>query len=92
MLRKALIILVVIIGCVALHKCMEKEEARQQLALIKSLTAPDARVVWSEGMNYGESRHFTYWNNDHCMATIGIRGDKSYYISGSHCSDHKLTK
>lgn len=91
MLRKALIILVVIIGCVALHKCMEKEEA-QQLALIKSLTAPDARVLWSEGMNGGESRHFTYWNNDHCMATIGIRGDKSYYISGSHCSGYKLTK
>ena len=91
MLRKVLITIFVIVGSVALYKYMQTEEARQ-LALIKSLTASDARVVWSEGMNYGESRHFTYWNNDHCMATIGIRGDKSYYISGSHCSDHKLTK
>lgn len=85
-------IIVLIVLCVFwIHSCMNQQEARQ-LVLIQSLTATDARIVWSESMSDGESRHLTYWNNDHCLATIGIRNDKSYYVRGSHCSDYKLTK
>ena len=91
-MKKAIIVASIVSLYFLIFSYSEKQEAKE-LLLIQAITEhKDARVVWSEAMSDGESRNFTYWNNDHCMGVIGIRNDKSYYVSGSHCSKYKLTK
>lgn len=91
-MKKILIGVFIVLFVYGLHVCVKKEEARRLVAIKTFLKSDDARVVWSEGMSDGEIRNFTYWKNDHCLAVIGMKGGKTYFVNGSHCSEHKLTK
>ena len=91
-MKSILIGVFIVLLAYGIHIGAKKAEAHR-LSIIKTfLKADDARVVWSEGMSDGEVRNFTYWKNDHCLAVIGMKGGKTYYVNGAHCSENKLTK
>ena len=89
--KTILIIVLAFILSIFLYSYVKKEET-YNLSLVQRITAEDARVIWTEDMSDGESRHLAYWNKDHCTATIGTYKNEVYFIKNSYCSENKLTK